>query len=62
MTPRDGAAWNPGRPETAGLVIIVVLFTILAAVVAITNPPWEANDEKDHYHNAGPCNNISILC
>jgi 4-amino-4-deoxy-L-arabinose transferase-like glycosyltransferase len=31
---------------------VLALFTILAGVVAVATPPWEANDEPDHFANA----------
>lgn len=38
--------------EFVGLALIIVLFAALATTVAVATPPWEANDEKDHFQNA----------
>jgi 4-amino-4-deoxy-L-arabinose transferase-like glycosyltransferase len=34
------------------VVALLVLFAILVGLVAVATPPWEANDEPDHFANA----------
>ena len=44
----SGGVWR----QRAALVATITLFAVLSAVVAFETPPWEANDEPDHFLNA----------
>jgi hypothetical protein len=40
------------RADRVGLGVILALFVLLATFVAVATPPWEGNDEPDHFLNA----------
>ena len=44
----SGGAWR----QLAVLTATIAVFVVLAGVVAFETPPWEANDEPDHFLNA----------
>lgn len=38
--------------ELIGLSVILLVFVVLSLTVAVATPPWESNDEPDHFRNA----------
>ncbi len=50
--PADQAERSLIRSRPAGaLAVVVAVFVVLAVVISIATPPWEANDEPDHLRN-----------
>jgi hypothetical protein len=49
----EGKPRWPGSPRKVwlGLALVLIVFVVLAATVAVKTPAWESNDEPDHVQN-----------